>query len=35
MICPFFRRIKSCEGEMTVHVAIKRKGENVQVQQSE
>ena len=28
MICPFFRRIKSCEGEMTVHVAIKRKGEN-------
>ena len=34
MITAFFRRIKSGEGRMIVHVAIKQSGENVQVQQS-
>lgn len=34
MMLSFFRRIKSGEGRMIVHVAIKRSGKNVQVQQS-
>ena len=34
MITAFFREIRGSEWQMIVHVAIKRRTENVQVQQS-